>query len=101
MRLMLLRHAKSEKAEPGMSDHPRRLNARGKNDASLIGAYMARHALAADLVLVSTAERTRQTWERVAAALSKPPKVVYEERLYNAGAAADRLGRRRNPRAAQ
>src|SRR5262249_18882450 len=88
MRLMLLRHAKSEKAEPGMSDHPRRLNARGKNDASVIGAYMARHALAADLVLVSTAERTRQTWERVAAALSKPPRVVYEERLYNAGAEA-------------
>ena len=74
MRLILLRHAKSEKAEPGMSDHPRRLNARGKNDASLIGAYMARHALAADLVLVSTAERTRQTWERVASTLSKPPR---------------------------
>jgi phosphohistidine phosphatase len=88
MRLMLLRHAKSEKAEPGMNDHPRRLNARGKNDASVIGAYMTRHALAADLVLVSTAERTRQTWERVAAALSKPPRVVYEERLYNAGAEA-------------
>ena len=88
MRLMLLRHAKSEKAEPGMSDHPRRLNARGKNDASVIGGYMARHALTADLVLVSTAERTRQTWERVAAALSKPPRVVYEERLYNAGAEA-------------
>ena len=84
MRLILLRHAKSEKAEPGMSDHPRRLNARGKNDAAVIGAYMARHGLVADLVLVSTAERTRQTWERVAAALSKPPRVVYEDRLYNA-----------------
>ena len=85
MRLILLRHAKSEKAEPGISDHPRRLNARGKNDAAVIGAYMARHGLVADLVLVSTAERTRQTWERVAAALSKPPRVVYEDRLYNAG----------------
>jgi len=88
MRLMLLRHAKSEKAEPGMSDQPRRLNARGKNDASVIGAYMARHGLVADLVLVSTAERTRQTWERVAGALAKPPRVVYEDGLYNAGADA-------------
>src|SRR5262249_36816027 len=87
MRLMLLRHAKS-KAEPGMSDHPRRLNARGKNDASVIGGYMARHAPAADLVLGATAERTRPTSERVAAALSRPPRVVYEERLYNAGAEA-------------
>ena len=91
MRLILLRHAKSEKAEPGMSDHPRRLNARGKNDAAVIGAYMVRHAFAADLVLVSTAERTRQTWERVAAALPKPPRVVYEERLYNAGGLALRF----------
>ena len=81
MRLILLRHAKSEKAEPGMSDHPRRLNARGKNDAAVIGAYMARHGLVADLALVSTAERTRQTWERVAAALAKQPRVVYEDRL--------------------
>src|SRR6266446_3004071 len=60
MRLMLLRHAKSEKAEGGMRD----------------------------LVLVSTAERTRQTWERVATALTTPPRVAYEERLYNAGAEA-------------
>src|SRR5260370_30071131 len=88
MRLMLLRHAKSEKAEGGMSDHVRRLSARGKADAPVIGAYMARHALIPDLVLVSTAERTRQTWERVAAALTTPPRVAYEERLYNAGAEA-------------
>ena len=88
MRLMLLRHAKSEKPEGGMSDHVRRLNARGKSDAPMIGAYMARHALIPDLVLVSTAERTRQTWERVAAALVTPPPVVYEDRLYNAGAEA-------------
>jgi len=88
MRLILLRHAKSEKPEGGMSDHARRLNARGKSDAPMIGAYMARHALIPDLVLVSTAERTRQTWERVAAALPTLPPVVYEERLYNAGAEA-------------
>jgi phosphohistidine phosphatase len=88
MRLMLLRHAKSEKAEGGMSDHVRRLSARGKADAPVIGAYMARHALIPDLVLVSTAERTRQTWERVATALTTPPRVAYEERLYNAGAEA-------------
>ena len=37
MRLMLLRHAKTEKAEGGMSDHARRLNARGKTDAPVIG----------------------------------------------------------------
>jgi phosphohistidine phosphatase len=86
MRLMLLRHAKTEKAEAGMSDHARRLTARGKSDAPVIGAYMARHALIPDLALVSTAERARQTWERVADELSTPPRVVYEDRVYNAGA---------------
>jgi phosphohistidine phosphatase len=87
-RLMLLRHAKAEKAESGMGDHERRLNARGQSDTVLIGAYMARHALIPDAVMVSTARRTRETWERLAPALSDPPPATYEDRLYNAGAEA-------------
>src|SRR5216684_5766633 len=85
MRLLVLRHAKSEKAEPGMPDRERRLNARGERDAATMGAYVARHGLAPDLAVVSTAQRTRETWERIAAAFSMPPAPIYEERLYNAG----------------
>ena len=85
MRLMLLRHAKAEKAEAGLRDHERHLNARGQHDAPLIGAYMARHALIPDRVMVSTSERTRETWQRLAEALAAVPPVDYEERLYNAG----------------
>ena len=85
MRLMLLRHAKTEKAEAGMRDHERRLNARGQHDAPLIGAYMARHALIPDRVMVSTSTRTRETWQHLAEALAAVPPVDYEERLYNAG----------------
>src|SRR4029450_9095326 len=85
MRLMLLRHARSEKAEAGMRDHARRLNARGKSDAPVIGAFMAHHALIPDLVLVSTAERTPQTWERVAAGPATPRR-------------ARQCSRRRTPR---
>ena len=55
------------------------------NDAPLIGAYMARHALIPDRVMVSTSERTRETWQRLADALAAVPPVDYEERLYNAG----------------
>jgi phosphohistidine phosphatase len=88
MRLMLLRHAKSEKAEPGLRDHERRLNDRGERDAETIGAYLARHRLLPDLVAVSTSQRTRQTWEHVAAMLSASPPASFEERLYNAGAEA-------------
>ena len=85
MRLMLLRHAKSEKTEAGRSDRERRLDARGQSDAPVIGAYMARHALIPDLVVVSTAARTRETWEQLATALPKEPPVSVEDRLYNAG----------------
>jgi phosphohistidine phosphatase len=88
MRLLLLRHAKSEKAEAGMLDHERRLNARGRNDAPAVGAYMARHGLIPDRVMVSPAARTRETWERLASALGARPRVIHEERLYNAGSEA-------------
>ena len=76
MRLMLLRHAKTEKAEGGMSDHARRLNARGKTDAPVIGAYMARHGLIPDLALVSPAKRAQETWALLAPAFAKAPRLV-------------------------
>jgi phosphohistidine phosphatase len=87
-RLMLLRHAKADKAELGMSDHERGLNLRGQSDAALIGAYIARHGLNPDAVIVSTARRARETWERLAPALSNPPQATFEDRLYNAGTEA-------------
>jgi len=82
MRLMLLRHAKSEKAESGMRDRDRRLNARGRDDAAKIAAYMVQHALLPDRVTVSSAQRTRETWEHMAPAFSASPPVGYEDRLY-------------------
>jgi phosphohistidine phosphatase len=88
MRLMLLRHSKAEKAEPGMRDHARHLNARGREEAPVIGAYMARHGLDPDRALVSTATRTRETWDGVAVELDAKPKVIFEERLYGAGTEA-------------
>jgi phosphohistidine phosphatase len=88
MRLILLRHSKAEKAEPGMSDHERPLNERGRADAPKIGAYLARHKLVPDRVLVSTARRTRETWDGVRSAFAGKPAADFDERLYNAGADA-------------
>ena len=85
MRLMLLRHAKAEKADSGMRDRDRRLTARGRSDAGQIAAHMAGHALTPDRVLVSSAQRTRETWERMAPAFSATPAVAYEDRLYESG----------------
>lgn len=83
-RLLLLRHAKTERAEPGERDRDRKLMARGRADAPVIGAYMARHRLAPDFVLVSPVTRAEETWALVAAALGKPPRVARDARIYNA-----------------
>jgi phosphohistidine phosphatase len=64
MRLMVLRHASSEKAEPGMRDFDSALNERGRKDAAKIGAYMAHHALLPDRVIVGAA-RARDLGARV------------------------------------
>jgi phosphohistidine phosphatase len=87
-RLMLLRHAKSDWTKPGARDHERVLAPRGREAAPRIGAYMARHGLVPDLALCSTATRARATWDLAAAAFVDPPSTVYEDRLYEVGAAA-------------
>ncbi len=81
-RLMLLRHGKSDWTKPGAHDADRTLAPRGRAAAPRIGAYMAHHGLRPDLVVCSTATRTRETWNLVAAAFDDAPPVVYEDRIY-------------------
>ena len=83
-RLMLLRHAKTEPIEPGQRDRDRKLTKRGRADAPVIGAYMLRHGLLPDLVLASPVIRSEETWTLVAGALGKEPRVVRDERIYDA-----------------
>jgi phosphohistidine phosphatase len=82
-RLMLLRHAKTERAAPGERDRDRKLMKRGRADAPAIGAYMAHHGLVPDLALVSPATRAQETWALAADAFAKPPRMVSDERIYN------------------
>jgi phosphohistidine phosphatase len=81
-RLMLLRHAKSDWSKLGGRDADRILAPRGREAAPRVGAYMAHHGLKADLVICSTAVRTRETWDLVAAQFKETPAVVYEDRVY-------------------
>jgi phosphohistidine phosphatase len=83
-RLMLLRHAKTERAEPGEPDRTRKLTKRGRADAPLVGDYMARHGLVPDLALVSPATRAQETWTLLAPCFGKSPKTANEGRIYNA-----------------
>ncbi len=85
--LVVLRHAKAVH-EPGLADEDRPLTGRGRRDAAAAGTWLREAGLIPDLVLCSPARRTRQTWQRVSAALAGPggpggqPAVEYDRRLY-------------------
>lgn len=85
-RLILLRHAKSDWPD-GIADPERPLAPRGRAAAPLVGAYLSRESLVPDLVLVSPARRTRETWDLVAPCLPRSPKAAPEPRIYEASAA--------------
>ncbi len=64
--LLLLRHAKSSWKDPGMTDHDRPLNPRGKRDAPRVGQLLRERDLVPDLIISSTAKRARKTASKVA-----------------------------------
>ncbi|ADL00131.1 putative protein [Brevundimonas subvibrioides] len=82
-RLILMRHAKTERAAASGLDRDRALTPRGLEDAILMGGILADKGLRPDLALVSPAVRTRQTWDAVQEALGDV-EVRIEPRLYDA-----------------
>ena len=64
--LQILRHAKSSWEAPGLTDHDRPLNARGKRDAPRVGQLILDEGLVPDLIVCSTAKRARKTAKEVA-----------------------------------
>lgn len=70
--LVLLRHSKAE--PPGdRPDVDRPLAPRGRADAAAAGAWLAHNALLPDLVICSSARRTRETWHGVAMGMTGAP----------------------------
>lgn len=61
--LLLFRHAKSDWENPLLSDHDRPLNKRGQNDAPEMGELVKKLNILPDLVFVSSAKRTQQTFQ--------------------------------------
>jgi phosphohistidine phosphatase len=86
-RLLLLRHAKSDRPA-GVDDHERPLASRGRLDSARMGRVMAAHCLRPDLAIVSTARRTRETWELARPAFGAQIVQQDESRIYDASAAA-------------
>ena len=84
MRLIVLRHAKSDWHGSG-TDHDRPLTPRGKRDALRVAHRLARMGWIPDRVVCSDAARTMETWTRMAPAFGRPIDAVVTRRLYDAG----------------
>jgi len=83
-RLHLLRHAKSN-PDDNIEDRQRRLNRRGRDAARRVGESLPAALGAVDLVLCSTALRTRETAELVFAGFAPSPRILFDDELYLAG----------------
>ena len=64
--LLVLRHGKSSWKHPGLTDHDRPLNGRGRQDAPRVGRLLREEGLVPDRIVSSTAIRARVTAELVA-----------------------------------
>jgi phosphohistidine phosphatase len=67
IRLVLVRHAKSDWGNPGLDDHDRPLNDRGIRDAPRMARSLAETGFRPEVILSSTALRARTTAEAFAA----------------------------------
>ncbi|MCH9008735.1 histidine phosphatase family protein [candidate division KSB1 bacterium] len=75
-RLFLIRHAKSSWSDPDLRDFERPLNKRGKRDAPVMGARLARHKVNPDLILSSPARRAFKTAKIMASEIGCPIKKI-------------------------
>ncbi|MCA1298853.1 SixA phosphatase family protein [Stappia indica] len=85
LRLLLLRHAKSDWSDAAQIDFDRPLNIRGQRAAPQMGAHMARHGLVPDKVLCSSARRTRETLGLILPHLSGNMEIRVTRDLYEDG----------------
>jgi phosphohistidine phosphatase len=87
-RLFLFRHATAERGAAGTSDKARELTPDGREDAAVMGRYMARHRFTPDAVLISPSTRTRETWDVMKAAVGQAARPEFDDRIYDASAQA-------------
>lgn len=81
--LLLLRHAKSVLGQAGLPDHDRSLNRRGERAAAIMADHIVAKSPRPDLILCSTATRTRQTLAPLVEHLHSPaPPIALERSLY-------------------
>ena len=83
--ITLFRHAKAEIPNLETADFERVLASRGQRNAPRMGRFIKEKGLLPDIVIVSTAARTRQTWELAASQWPDIP-VMFLDSIYEASA---------------
>ena len=87
--VILFRHGKSDWGANYDHDHDRPLSKKGIRDAKKMGKFLSKKTEVPDLVISSTALRTRNTIELAAKNGGWLTKVIYEKNIY--GASLDKL----------
>lgn len=82
VRLVLMRHAKSDWTDADLTDHDRVLNARGRRDCGRVGNWLNTQGISPDQVLCSTATRAQETWAGISACLAAPSPAELNPELY-------------------
>ncbi|MDA1027911.1 MAG: histidine phosphatase family protein [Bacteroidetes bacterium] len=82
--IYLLRHAKSDWSTPFGNDHDRKLNDRGIASAGVIGRHLSSAVKPPQLILCSTARRTRETIELLTSASNWKAPVSFDAGIYDA-----------------
>ena len=83
--LYIVRHAKSSWDERGISDHDRKLNARGKRDAPKMGELLYGNGYSPDIIYSSSAKRAFTTAKIIAEKIGYPvDNIVVTKNIYDA-----------------
>lgn len=81
--LLLIRHAKSDWADPSLKDFDRPLNERGKRDAPLMAQRLLDKKTGIDLFISSPAKRAKRTAEIFVKEFDRPKdEITFYENLY-------------------
>ena len=87
-RLILIRHGEAERdPPPGGGDFDRVLTDRGRHESTRAGVRIAEAEVTPDVALVSSAARTRETWDQAGKAWGAVETRLMRQ-LYNADAGA-------------
>ena len=83
--LLIMRHGKSNANKPGQEDLKRTLSPKGHDVILGMANWMLSHSFLPEIVLVSKAQRTIETWQLIKNVIGKEAIIHSQQALYLAG----------------